>query len=104
MSNTKEQFASASKELKQPNMNQMVMNLIKNNLVSHSLRTDTQTGDKYEYYEINDPQYGIITFYHKMGMDGRPMMEFRLSNEHMKALEHNVEHQAEIFNQKMSER
>ncbi len=48
MSNTKEQFASASKELKQPNMNQMVMNLIKNNLVSHSLRTDTQTGDKYE--------------------------------------------------------
>lgn len=104
MSNTAEQFANATKEIKQPDLNQMIMDLIRNNLVKRNMRTDSQTGDPYEEYEIHDPKYGNISFYHKMGMGGMPMMEFRLSNEHMKALEHNVEHQAEIFNQAMSQK
>lgn len=104
MTNTKEQFANAAQGMKQPDINQMVMDLIRNNLIKRNIRTDSHTGDEYEEYEIDDPKYGRVTFYHKPGMGGMPMMEFRLSNEHLKALEHNVEHQTEIFNQKMSQR
>ena len=100
---TAEKFKMASQKLQPETLQSMVSAIIARNMVEY-IETGLSANDasyREQAYKFNDPENHGMRIYHRPGMGGMPMLEFRLTAEGTNKIKQLLETQRSRFNAMM---